>query len=251
MGSMKSKHIPMSVEEFELMERPFGWKAEYFSGKGHLTPREQLVRTQLTLTPQAAASDRLVPVDPSLQEQMIATFFEAFEDSVEFCDWALEDILDHARKNINNYFQGVRGQPHPGSRMALEPNSQRIIGLALFVENKHSRVELDLLLVKPEQQRTGIATAMVATAINSLYADGVKDLRSGYHICNEGSRAWHHSLGFTEIPEYFYCRLKAAWYRDRIWRQEKLGVTEQLARLRAEKDRWERLGQELEPWEES
>jgi hypothetical protein len=31
---MKSKHIPMSVEEFDLMERPFGWKAEYFSGKG-------------------------------------------------------------------------------------------------------------------------------------------------------------------------------------------------------------------------
>jgi GNAT superfamily N-acetyltransferase len=251
MGSMKSKHIPMSVEEFELMERPFGWKAEYFSGKGHLTPREQLVRTQLTLTPQAAASDRIVPVDPSLQEQMIATFFEAFEDSVEFCDWSLEDILAHARKNINNYFQGVRGQPHPVSRMALDRNSTQIIGLALFVENKHSRVELDLLLVKPEQQRTGVATAMVATATNSLYADGVKDLRSGYHICNDGSRAWHHSLGFREIPEYFYCRLKAAWYRDRIWRQEKLGVTEQLERLRAEKDRWERRGKELEPWEES
>ena len=92
MRSMKSKHIPMSVEEFELMECPFGWKAEYFSGKGHLTPREQLVRTQLTLTPQTAASDRIVPVDPSLKEQMIATFFEAFEDSVEFCDWSLEDL---------------------------------------------------------------------------------------------------------------------------------------------------------------
>ena len=249
---MKSKHIPMSVEEFELMEHPFGWKAEYFSGKGHLTPREQLVRTQLTLAPQAiVASDRIVPIDPSLKEQMIATFFEAFEDSVEFCDWLLEDILAHARKNINNYFQGVRGQPHPVSKMALEPNSQRIIGLALFVENKEQRVELDLLLVQPSYQRMGIATQMVASAINSLCEDGVKDLRSGYHICNDRSCAWHHSLGFQEIPEYFYCRLKAAWYRDRIWRQEKLGVTEQLDWLKAEKDRWERLGKELEPWEES
>jgi hypothetical protein len=44
---MKSKHIPMSVEEFRLMEHPFGWKAEYFSGEGHLTPREHLVRNQL------------------------------------------------------------------------------------------------------------------------------------------------------------------------------------------------------------
>lgn len=50
---MKSKHIPMSVEEFHLMEHPFGWKTEYFSGKAHLTPREHHVRTQLTLIPQA------------------------------------------------------------------------------------------------------------------------------------------------------------------------------------------------------
>jgi GNAT superfamily N-acetyltransferase len=191
-----------------------------------------------------------VPVDPSLQEQMIATFFEAFEDSVEFCDWSLDAIHAHAAKNINNYFQGVRGKPHPVSRMALEPNSDRIIGLALFVEKKEEQVELDLLLVQPLYQRRGIATQMVASAIDSLYAEGVKDIRSGYHICNDLSRAWHHSLGFKEIPDYFYCRLKAAWYRDRIWRQEQLGAVEQIQELRTEKDRWEQLGKDLEPWKE-
>jgi GNAT superfamily N-acetyltransferase len=234
---MKSKHISMSVEEFRLMEHPFGWKAEYFSGEGHLTPREHLVRTQLTLAPQAIAesrrtgfpsmaatqavgSERIVPVDPSLQEQTIAAFLEAFEDSVEFCDWSVDDIRIHARKNITNYFQGVRGKPHPVSRMALEPNSQQILGLALFVENKaesfrsglptmettqaQEQIELDLLFVKPSHQRMGIATKMVASAINNLYADGIEDLRCGYHICNEGSRAWQHSLGFQEIPDYFY-----------------------------------------------
>jgi GNAT superfamily N-acetyltransferase len=259
---MKSKHIPMSVEEFELMEHPFGWKAEYFSDKAHLTPREHLVRTQLTLTPQAiVVSGQMVSVDPSLKEQMIAAFFEAFEDSVEFCDWSLQDIRNHAAKNINNYFQGVRGKPHQASRMSLEPNSQQIIGLALFAEKKtgqtketdqsEEHVELDLLLVQPSYQRRGIATQMVASAIDSLYAEGVRDLRSGYHICNDRSRDWHRSLGFEEMPDYFYCRLKAAWYRDRIWRLEKLGAVEQLEELITEKDRWERLGKELDPWEES
>ncbi len=249
---MKSKHIPMSVEEFRLMEHPFGWKAEYFSGEGHLTPREHLVRTQLTLTPKAIVrSERIVPVDPSLQERTIAAFFEAFEDSVEFCDWSVDAIRAHAAKNINNYFHGLRGKPHPVSRMAIEPNSQQIVGLALFVENKQEQIELDLLLVKPSHQRMGIATQMVASAINSLYADGIEDLRCGYHICNEGSRAWQHSLGFQEIPDYFYCRLKAAWYRDEIWRCEQLGASEQLEELRTEQDRWERLGKELEPWKES
>jgi GNAT superfamily N-acetyltransferase len=252
---MKSKHIPISIEEFELMEHPFGWKAEYFDGKAHLTPREYLVRTQLKLLPQAIfRSDRVVPVDPSLQEQMIETFLEAFEDSVEFCDWSLEAFGTHARNNISNYFQGVRGKPHPVSRMTLESNSdplseglrQRLIGLALFVENKQERIELDLLLVKPSHQRTGIATQMFASAIDSLYADGVRDLRSGYHICNDRSRAWHHSLGFKDVPEYFHCRLKAAWYRHEIWRWEKLGKLDGLEELKIEKDRWERLVQELE-----
>ena len=113
---MKSKHIPMSVEEFESIEHPFGWKAEYFSDQGHLTPREHLVWTQLILVPQLiTASAQVVPVDPSLQEQMITTFFETFKDSVEFCDWPLDAIRTHATKNINNYFKGIRGKPHPVS----------------------------------------------------------------------------------------------------------------------------------------
>jgi GNAT superfamily N-acetyltransferase len=281
---MNSKHIPISIEEFELMEHPFGWKAEYFDGKAHLTPREHLVRTQMTLAPKKiATAHQIVPVDPLWNERMILAFLEAFEDSVEFCDWSSDLFHTHARKNITDYFHGKRGEPHPVSRMVLEPNSdplseglrQRIIGLALFVENKadsvrrgnlamqptqaaesflktiettqsEERIELDLLLVLPEYQRMGIATEMVAGAIDSLYADGVRDLRSGYHICNDRSRAWHHSLGFEDVPEYFHCKLKAAWYRHEIWRREQLGKIERIEELRTEKDRWDRLVQELE-----
>jgi GNAT superfamily N-acetyltransferase len=248
---MKSKHIPMSSEEFKWMEHPFGWKAEYFEGFAHFTPREHLVRTQLTLVPQeiVVSSSEMMPVDPVLKERMIDIFLEAFEDSVEFCDWSLESFHTHVRKNINNYFQGVRGKPHSVSRMALEPDSDRIIGLALFVENKQERVELDLLLVKPSHQRTGIATQMVASAINSLYADGISELRSGYHICNEGSRAWHCKLGFEDIPEYLYCRFQYSWYGHEIWRREELGQIDRLEELRTEKDRWERLGKNFDMWE--
>jgi hypothetical protein len=121
---MNSKHIPISIEEFELMEHPFGWKAEYFDGKAHLTPREHLVRTQTILAPKkVATAHQIVPVDPLQQERMIVAFLEAFEDSVEFCDWSSNLFHTHVRKNITNYFQGVRGKPHPVSRMVLEPNS--------------------------------------------------------------------------------------------------------------------------------
>lgn len=276
---MNSKHLSISIEEFRLMDHPFGWKAEYFNGKAHLTPREYIVRTQLKLQHQAIyISDRIVPVDPLRQEQMIETFSEAFEDSVEFCDWPLEEINIHARKNITNYFRGTRGTPHPASRMVLEldcdplslrdaPRAeglrQRIIGLALFTEKEPEQIDLDLLLVQPSQQRMGIATQMVASATNSLYAAGVRDLTCGYHVCNDHSRDWQYKFGFEDILEYFYCKSKAAWYRNEIWRWEKLGeilhrrgfyadrgyanANERIEELSREKDRWEQLIQDLEP----
>jgi hypothetical protein len=39
--------------------------------------------------------------------------------------------------------------------------------------------------------------------------------------------------------------LKAGWYRDEIWRREKLGMTEQLEEFAIEKDRWAQLAEEL------
>jgi RimJ/RimL family protein N-acetyltransferase len=249
---MKSKHIPIAFEEFESIEHPFGWKAEYFNGAVHFTPREHLVRTLLAVTPRSIGSfDRIVPVEPSFKEQLIAAFIEAFVDSVEFCNWSVDAIHTHAAKNINNYFQGVRGQPHPVSRMVIDRNNERsIVGLALFVEKKDEVIELDLLLVKPSHQRMGIATQMVASAIDRLNEDGVKELRSGYHICNDRSRAWHHSLGFRDIPDYFYCKLKAAWYRHEIRRCEKSGSIERLEEFRSEVERWQQLSKDLEPWKE-
>jgi GNAT superfamily N-acetyltransferase len=247
---MKSKHIPISFEEFELIEHPFGWKAEYFNGAAHFTPREHLVRTMLTIAPQGIGeSNWVAPVDPALAKRMITIFIETFEDSVEFCDWSLDAIHTHAAKNINNYFQGVRGRPLPVSRMAINLDGERsIVGLALFVEKKDGKVELDLLLVKPSHQRTGIATQMVASAIDLLAADGVTELRSGYHICNDRSRAWHHAFGFDDVPDYFYCKLKAAWYRHEIRRLEKSNKTEHIEEFGIELERWQRLSKELEPW---
>jgi GNAT superfamily N-acetyltransferase len=245
---MESKHIAMSMEEFNLMEHPFGWKAEYYSGQGHLTPREHIVRTQLQLTSQQQTiqSQNILPIDSSWAELMIPAFFEAFQDSVEFCNWSLDKIYAQGVKNIRDYFQGVRGQPHPMSRMFLELDSPQPIGLALFVTNKEEKLVLDLLFVKPSHHRRGIATQMVTSAIDRLYADGVREILSSYHICNDSSRAWHSSLGFQEIPDYLYSRFKAAWYRNEIWRREKLAITDGLEKLRAKKAHWELLSQELE-----
>jgi GNAT superfamily N-acetyltransferase len=255
---MESQHISMSIEEFELMPHPFGWKAEYYNGQAHFSPRENHVYTKLTLEQREInESFQIVPLDQGFNEQIIAAFFEAFLDSVEFCNWPIESIRTHIAKNITNYFQGVRGKPLPASMMALEPDTDssayakgaQIIGIALFVQKEERDTELDLLFVKPAHQRRGIATQMVTKAGNILYQNGVRELRCAHHICNEQSRDWQHKYGFEIIPDQFYCRLKYSFYRHEVWQQEKLAsraaidqsnssVSKNLEELRQERDLW-------------
>lgn len=247
---MESQHIPMSIEEFELMSHPFGWKAEYYNGQAHFSPRENHVYTKLILEQREIdESVKIIPVDQVFQKQIVEVFFETFLDSVEFCNWSTESIRNQVTKNISNYFQGVRGDPLPVSMMALEPNTNQVIGIALFVQKEAGDIELDLLFVKPTHQRRGIATQMVTKAANILYKDGVRELRCAHHICNEQSCDWQRKYGFEIILDQFYCRLKYSFYRHEVWRQEKMAsgeaidqsnssVNKNLELLRQARDRW-------------
>ena len=233
----------MSMAEFHTMQHPFGWKAEYWGGKAVFTPREQHVETKLNLTqrrsidPDNHPNHNLRAADPTFKPQMIAAFYDAFQDSVEFCNWPEEEIKKYAAKNIHNYFDGVRGEPLPVSVMALESDRDRIAGLALFT-NQAGKTKLDLLFVIPAYQRKRIATQMVDWAVNQLYQDNIEQVYSAYHICNENSRQWHHSFGFQDIYDQFYIRRKYAWYCHEIWRHEKLGLTAGVEQLIAARDSW-------------
>ena len=236
---MKRKQLPMSIEEFEMIEHPFGYKVEYWDGEAVFTPREYNVTTQLAITRRPAQpAYPVVPIDPTAKTPMIAAFFEAFKDSVEFCDWSEDDIRAHAEKNINQYFDGIRGKPHPASVMALAPDGQTLAGLALLVHGRDGHIHLDLLLVMPTHQRKRLATDMVAVAVNQLFTEDVQELYSSYHICNVGSQKWHHSFGFQAIYDPFYVRLKYAWCRHEIGRHEKLGLHDKANELAKEKDFW-------------
>lgn len=235
---MKRQYIPMSIEEFHNMQHPFGWKAEYWDGKAVFTPRDWHVKTKLNLQVRSPAKRfDFIPTDPSLKAQMIEAFFEAFEDSVEFCNWPLEQIREQANKNINNYFAGIRGEPLPVSTIALQPNQEHIAGLVLFT-NKKGRINLDLLFVKPLAQRKGIATEMVSFAVKQLFDQGVREIYSAYHICNQNSQHWHHSFGFEDMYDQFYIRMKYSWFRHEIWRHQKLGCNHPIKQLIQERDYW-------------
>lgn len=124
------------------------------------------------------------------------------------------------------------------SKMTVEPKTNTLIGLALFLTNSEGDSELDLLFVSPNWQRRGVASEMAAAAVNELVESGSSTLYSTFHICNEQSRAWHLKFGFAELPDQMYCRLKYSWYKHEIWRNEKLGALENVEELKRNRDHW-------------
>jgi GNAT superfamily N-acetyltransferase len=237
---MKRKSIPMSFAEYEALERPFGWKVEYWDGQAHLTPREVCVTTRIDLLPRSLMQNyALIPAHPNFTEQMIGGYFEVFADSVEFCDWTVEQVQDSAEECIGHYFAGARGESLPASVIALEPDSHKLAGLALFILTREQKPHLRLLYVRPSFQRKGMATAMVAWGINSLIESNFQELFSIYHICNEESRLWHHRFGFQDNYDPYYLRFKLAWLTQEIWRREKLELFEGLDVLIKERDEYQ------------
>lgn len=218
--------IPMSVEEFEVMEQPFGWKVEYWDGKAHLTPRSIGVTTKLQLTDRSTQNSapfpyQLLPVTAESRQAMLDGYFVAFADSVEFCGWPVESIKESAQKDITRYFDGVRGEPLSASVIAVNPDSGQLVGLALFIRKPPEMLAyMDLLYVLPEFQRQGIASAMLDWAGNRLRLAGFDSLSSAYHICNQVSQRWHQRQGFVEEYDWYYARLKVGWYNHEIWRRQ-------------------------------
>lgn len=236
---VKSQTLSISFAECERRPQPFGWKVEYDGNKVHITPRETVIKTNLTLQKTVIETTyQMHAVDLQYEQQMIEAFYQAFADSVEFCDWKKKDIQKHAEKNIHDYFAAKRGQPLTQSVLVLEPKTAQLLGLALFVITRKQRYKLDLLLVRPDYQRQGLATAMVSHVTSQLYEMGIREVYSLYHICNETSRNWHQKFGFQEKHDVFFIRLKLAWYREEIRRQELLGLTEDLPELIKQRDYW-------------
>lgn len=239
---MERPVIPMSYEDFELMERPFGWKVEYWDGHARLTPRGMGVKTTINLLPrQGSPTHPIVPVTPDDRDRILAGYFEAFAPSVEFCGWPAEDIRDCAEKDIGKYFAGTRGEPLSASAIALAPDSQELIGLLLVSQRSPQDAFMDLLYVRPEFQRQGVATAMLYWAIDRLIALGFQTLASRYHVCNEISRRWHHGHGFEDEYDWYYVKMKVGWCQAEMWRREKLGLVAELEEMRQECDRWKAM----------
>ncbi len=250
---MHSQHFPMPVEEYEVMSWKLGWKYEYWDGNVHISPRQRIVTIKAQVEPRPVDERvTLRPVADNDEAALVDAFMTAFHDTIEYCDWPLENITSAARKNIWNFLRGKRGTPLPASRLALEvqpeTGAEHLTGAALLTEQGAGYPLLDMLFVIPARQQQGLATTLVSAAVNDLYENGVTALESRYMLGNEASASWHKKFGFVEEPDLFLARLYYQHAYHELWRREKIGNPSKTERqkLFSEEQYWESQVKQLE-----
>lgn len=250
---MRSQHIPMTVEEFELLPMKLGWKYEYWDGQTHISPRWQAVAATVQTRPSSIQFPSTIrPVTESDEPQLVTSYIEAFADSFDFCDWELSKITRAAKDDIRKILSGQRGHLFAASRVATvlpsETAAETIIGAALVTGSDGQPPLLDILFAIPQWHRKGIATALVSAVSHDLYIARVEILESRYFLGNEESRAWHQQFGFTEEADLMLTRVYYHHAKHELWRREKIGglLDGEHERLVAERDRWNARVEELE-----
>lgn len=167
---MKNLKIPMTSEEFELMEWKLGWKHEYWDGYARLAPRYNGVLVKLPVEKrELEPAIKIRSVSESDYEQLVGAFYDAFVDTVEYCNRVKRDVKESAQRNIRDYFDGERGIPDLAlSKAAVAPrNKNRIVGAALVSKYKYG-YKNEILFVRPKYQNAGIGTALVTSVLNDL-----------------------------------------------------------------------------------
>jgi RimJ/RimL family protein N-acetyltransferase len=231
---MKSRKIPMTAEEFQLAEFPFGWKVEYCDGFAYYTPRSHGVLMKTAVAPQAVkARIEIQPIFSVTFEDLCELFYAAFADSVEFCDYPKNEIKISAQRNLKDFFNGERGIPQAQfCRAAIVPKRKKsLVGTCLISKYKYG-FKNEILFVRPQFQGKGIGTALVSSVINDLYAAGENCFWSEYHICNRQSANWHRKFGFTEEPDIMTAKFRFRFLQKEVWRNEQFGKAKKIKELK-------------------
>ena len=222
---MQSLRKPMTEKAFRLLPMVPGWRYEYNEGMARIRPSHRFAITTVRLSPRPISTKLMIrPITGADEAALIETFFDAFSDTVEYCDWNEDAIWKSSGECIRSYFDGKRGAPLPASRLAVLERDGRevVVGAAMLVEGT-AHPFLDMLFISREIQHTGAATALVGMAVNELHRLGESRLSSAYHLANEASKSWHRKFGFLEEPDLHVAESMFRCTRHEIWRREQLG----------------------------
>jgi GNAT superfamily N-acetyltransferase len=239
---MRSRRIPMTPAEYELLPREIGWRYEYAAGMAIIRPGHVAAKLKIALSPRKvpAVESKYRPVTPADTSQLIEAFTSGFQETIEYCDCSFDQVWAAGESAVATFFAGVRGNPHPVSCVAVAPTDSSAIRGAALVVQKQDGPFLDMLFIHADYQHQGLGTALVAAVVNSLYRNGESFLGSAYNIGNQPSVAWHTKFGFVEEPDGRVALLREEAARHELRRRELAGDLQDVER--------ERLLSEISYW---
>lgn len=209
----------MTVEAFHGLPLHPGWKCEYWDGRARLSPRHCPVGVERGVAvPEARGDLTVMPATEADEAPLRWVYAQAFLGSAEFVGADLATVRRCAQRDIRGHFEK---EPLPASCMAWPGRSRkgRPLGMMLVTRemvrylNMGGGPRLEVVAVRPDCQRQGVATALLAYVCRALSEGGHARVMSIYDLANEASRAWHHARGFAEIPNLLYrraCQLRDA-----------------------------------------
>jgi GNAT superfamily N-acetyltransferase len=253
---IRSQRLPMRFEDWELLPYQPGWKYEYWGGCAHITPNHQTAVTVAPVTPRPVTAPCVIrPAHPNDETPLLTVYLAAFADNQAFCDYTDEKMHDAARRDLRESFTGHRAPLLAAARVAVATDAPDapLVGAALLSRDREYGPVLDLLFIHPTWHRRGLATALVASAMNTLHQAGEQTLTSVYQLANPTSQAWHRAFGFVELPDLRYAQAYYRCARQELFRHEQQGLLapETHAALQAEVEQWRARVEELEHLEKA
>ncbi len=217
----KNFKIPMTIEEFEICEVPFGWKNEYFDGFAYITPRSHGVMMKVPVEKRNVNSFvEIKPISEVSFDELCRLFYDSFVESVEYLNRTKPEVKREAKKEIANFFNGKRGIPQL-ELCKVAVLDEKNVGACLVSKYKFG-YKNEIIFVHPKYQHKNIGSALVADVLNDLDKLNEKVFWSEHHICNELSASWHRKFGFIEETDIMTAKFRVNYYRHEVYRNKKL-----------------------------
>ncbi|MDZ4657293.1 MAG: GNAT family N-acetyltransferase [Bythopirellula sp.] len=239
--------LPMSIDEYHVMDHRLGWKHEYWDGAARLSCQPTAVTTfkldVAAYSPRGKklANEFMISRDgaddvPSL----VDLFLRAFDDGIEFAGYDQTSYLRAAQKSIHSLTGETPSAELEHSFLTVKDDA--VIAAGLVRRGKCGPI-LEPIMVEPQYQRLGFGTAILSEIVRSLLTAREPVLHSRCHLGNPASLQWHEQNGFREVPDLFAAGHRALHYH---WRARHFASRNQpklASEMQRLAEKWERIAE--------
>jgi GNAT superfamily N-acetyltransferase len=245
--------LPMSIDEFHVMDDRLGWKHEFWDGAARLSCQATAVATLKLELPthnhssrQLDEAYRFINVTTADELELIQLFHHSFYDAIEYAGWDESSYERDAERSIKTFFgrQANSDRANGLVEHSFAVWRGRAIVAAILIRDKKSGPTMEPVMVDPAHQRLGLGSSLLAASVRSLVDAGAGVLHSRCHLGNTVSLNWHQWNGFRELPDYFSAAHRAMHFQ---WQAEHFGSRnqpEQAAEMLHQAEHWRKIAEE-------